>query len=81
MLAFIFLWSSFLANVNSLNLALGRPCGFEESDTEIPYLQCYDLHFLEIYANVGRTCLDKCFEKTRYSAVRNFDQFSTTSSL
>ena len=45
---FIFLWSSFLANNNSLNLVLGRPCGYEESDAEVPYLLCYDLHFLGI---------------------------------
>ena len=52
---FIFHWISFLANVNSLNLALGRPCGCQGSDAEVPYLQCYDLHFLGIYADFSVT--------------------------
>ena len=30
-------------NINSLNLALGRPSGCGESDAEVPYLQCYQI--------------------------------------
>ena len=48
---FILHWSSFVASIDSLNLALGRPCGCEESDAEVPYLHCYDFHFLGIYGN------------------------------
>ena len=40
---FIFHWISFLADIKSLNLALRRPCGCEESDAEVPYLQCYQI--------------------------------------
>ena len=38
---FIFHWISFVANIDSLNLALGRPCGCEENDREVPYLRCH----------------------------------------
>ena len=53
MAIFIFLWISFLANNNSMNLALGRPCGCEESDAESPDMHCYDLYFLGIYVDEG----------------------------
>ena len=40
---FVIRWISFGGNINSFNLALGRPCGCEESDAEVPYLQCYQI--------------------------------------